>query len=188
MRPTLRSFVGFCLLVAAACAGVPPPSPVGAQPLDLTIRSEPLLLKLDEPGLRRIGKLIWRGGISMTGNSPSFGGWSDLHVSPDGRTLTTISDLGSWLTAAIDYDSSGNLAGLGHCQDRLAARPRRQASRQQGGCRRRGHGAYARRFLAGLVRAAPPHLALSDARWRAHARSTCPRTSPASRRMAASRR
>jgi len=112
MRPTLRSFVGFCLLVAAACAGVPPPSPVGAQPLDLAIRSEPLLLKLDEPGLRRIGTLIWRGGISMTADSPNFGGWSDLHVSADGRTLTTISDLGSWLTAAIEYDSSGDLAGL----------------------------------------------------------------------------
>jgi hypothetical protein len=112
MRPALRSFVGFCLLVAAACAGVPPPSPVGAQPLDLTIRSEPLLLKLDEPGLRRIGRLVWRGGISMTGSSPNFGGWSDLHVSPDGRTLTTISDLGSWLTATVDYDSAGDIAGL----------------------------------------------------------------------------
>jgi hypothetical protein len=112
MRPALRSFVGFCLLVAAACAGVPPPSPVGAQPADLTIRSEPLPLKLDEPNLRRIGKLIWRGGISMTGSSPNFGGWSDLHVSPDGRTLTTISDFGSWLTATIDYDSTGNVAGL----------------------------------------------------------------------------
>jgi hypothetical protein len=111
MRPALRSFVGFCLLVAAACAGAPP-WPVGAQPLDLTIRSEPLLLKLDEPGLRKIGKLIWRGGISMTANSPNFGGWSDLHVSPDGRSLAAISDLGSWLTATIDYDSSGNLADL----------------------------------------------------------------------------
>lgn len=112
MRPALRSFLGFCLLVAAACAGVPPPSPVGAQPLDLAIRSEPLLLKLDEPGLRRIGKLIWRGGVSMTSDSPNFGGWSDLHVSPDGRTLTAISDLGSWLTATIEQDAAGNLIGL----------------------------------------------------------------------------
>jgi hypothetical protein len=111
MRPALRSFVGFCLLVAA-CAGAPPSSPVGAQPVALEIRSEPLLLKLDEPGLRRIGKLIWRGGISMTSSSPNFGGWSDLRVSPDGRTLSSISDLGSWLTATIDYDSQGDLDGL----------------------------------------------------------------------------
>jgi len=112
MRPALRSFVGLCLLVAAACAGGPPPSPVGAHPLDLTIRSEPLPLKLDEPSLRKIGQLTWRGGISMTGSSSNFGGWSDLHVSADGRTLTTISDLGSWLTATIKYDSAGQLTGL----------------------------------------------------------------------------
>jgi hypothetical protein len=112
MRPALRSLVTFCLLVTAACAGAPT-SPVGAQPVALEIRSEPLPLKLDEPGLRRIGKLVWRGGLSMTSNSANFGGWSDLHVSPDGRTLTSISDLGSWLTATIKYDPAGNIAGLG---------------------------------------------------------------------------
>jgi len=112
MRPFLRSLLGFCLLVAAACAGVPPSAPVGAQPLPLEIRSQPLQLKLDEPGLKRIGKLIWRGGISMTANSANFGGWSDLHVSPDGRSLWTISDVGSWLSATIDYDADRNLAGL----------------------------------------------------------------------------
>jgi len=112
MRPTLRSFAAFCLLVAAACAGSPPPSPVGAQPVALDIRSEELLLKLDEPGLRRIGKLIWRGGLSMTSSSPNFGGWSDLHVSHDGRTLSAISDQGSWLTATIAYDAQGDLVGL----------------------------------------------------------------------------
>ena len=112
MRPTLRYILSACLLVAAACTGMPPASPVGAQPVALEIRSEPLAFKLDEPGLQRIGKLIWRGGVSMSANSANFGGWSDLHVSPDGRTLTTISDLGSWLTATIDYDSKGNLVGL----------------------------------------------------------------------------
>jgi len=112
VRPTLRYILGACLLVAAACIGMPPASPVGAQPVALEIRSEPLAFKLDEPGLIRIGKLIWRGGVSMSANSANFGGWSDLHVSPDGRTLSTISDLGSWLTATIDYDSKGNLVGL----------------------------------------------------------------------------
>lgn len=116
MRLPLKPFVGFCLLVAAACAGVPPAKPVGAQPVELKIQSDPLLLKLDEPGLRRIGKLLWRGGVSMTANSPNFGGWSDLDISADGRTLTSISDLGSWLTATVQYDSQGNLAGLGQAR------------------------------------------------------------------------
>jgi hypothetical protein len=113
MRPFFRPFLSFCLLVAA-CAGAPPSTPVGAQPLTLEIRSQPLSLKLDEPGLKRIGQLVWRGGISMTANSPNFGGWSDLQVSPDGRTLTSISDVGSWLTATIDYDADRNLVGLSH--------------------------------------------------------------------------
>ena len=112
MRSAIRSLLGFCLLVAAACAGMPPPAPVGAQPVGLEIRAQPLVLKLDEPGLRRVGKLIWRGGISMTAKSASFGGWSDLHVAPDGKALSSISDEGSWLTATIDYDSEGNLFGL----------------------------------------------------------------------------
>ena len=45
-------------------------------------------------------------------SSRHFGGWSDLYVTPDGRSLTSISDEGAWLTATIDYDPKGNLAGL----------------------------------------------------------------------------
>jgi hypothetical protein len=112
MRAAIQSLLGFCLLVAAACAGVPPAKPVGAQPVALEIRSQPLELKLDEPAARRVGKLVWRGGISMTANSPNFGGWSDLDVAADGKSLSSISDEGSWLTATIDYDAQGNLAGL----------------------------------------------------------------------------
>src|SRR4029077_21172527 len=112
MRSAFRYALGTCLLVAAACAGIPPASPVGAQPVTLEIRSQPLLLKLDEPGLQRIGKLIWRGGISMTANSANFGGWSDLHVVAAGKSLRSISDEGSWLSATIDYDRDGNLGAL----------------------------------------------------------------------------
>ncbi len=112
LRQTRRSFVVFCLLVAAACAGAPPPGPVGARDLPLQIRSSSLPLRLDEPHATRVGQLKWRGGIAMRANSSNFGGWSDLHVTPDGKTLISISDEGSWFTAAIDYDATGNLAGL----------------------------------------------------------------------------
>lgn len=109
---TIRSFVTLCLLIAAACAGVPPAEPVGAAPLPLEIRSSTVPFKIDEPAARRVGRLIWRGGIAMTSNSRNFGGWSDLVVSPDNRTLTSISDTGSWFTATIERDDEGNLTGL----------------------------------------------------------------------------
>src|SRR5258708_26409940 len=114
--PLLRSLLGFCLLVAAACAGAPPPSPVGAQPVSLDIRSQPLVLKLDEPAQRRVGKLLWRGGISMTANSANFGGWSDLHVTPDGKPRSSISHEGSWLTATLHSDHDANLPAPSHAR------------------------------------------------------------------------
>src|ERR1700761_6910088 len=111
MYRALRSFLLICLLIAA-CTGGPPTTPVGAQPVALDIRSSSVPLKLDQPDLKRLGKLLWRGGISMTANSPNFGGWSDLQVSPDGKTLASISDVGSWLTATVEYDGESNLIGL----------------------------------------------------------------------------
>lgn len=99
-----------CLLVASCGGGSPPPASAQERPIAIRSSSQPF--KIDEPNATRIDRLIWRGGISMTANSPHFGGWSDIHVSPDGRSLTSISDEGAWLTAAIDYDSKGNLAGL----------------------------------------------------------------------------
>jgi hypothetical protein len=95
-----------------------PPPPAGAQGQDQTqdqaieIRNSSLPLRIDEPEATRVDRLIWRGGVMMTASSPRFGGWSDLHVSADGRSLTSISDEGAWLTATIDYDSKGELAGL----------------------------------------------------------------------------
>lgn len=112
MRRAIRPFITFCLLITAACAAVPPPGPVGARELPLQISSTPLPLKLGDSQAREIGRLKWRGGIAMTANSANFGGWSDLQVSADGKKLVAVSDEGSWLNAAIDYDRDGNLAGL----------------------------------------------------------------------------
>ncbi len=110
MFSTARSLLVVCLL-AAACTGASLP-PAGAKEQALEIHSRALPLRLDEPGATSVGRLLWRGGLSIKANSRSFGGWSDLHVTPDGHTLTSISDQGAWFTATIDYDAQGNLAGL----------------------------------------------------------------------------
>lgn len=105
-----RFLLLLCLLVTA-CASVSPP-PAGAQEQLVEIRGSQLAFKIDEPAATRVGRLVWRGGIEMKAGSRHFGGWSDLHVAPDGRTLTSISDEGAWLTATVDYDRKGNLEGL----------------------------------------------------------------------------
>jgi hypothetical protein len=111
MLRAVRSLLAVCLLLAA-CMGTPPAGEVAAQPAPLQITARAVPFKLDDPAARQVGRLIWRGGIAMTANSPHFGGWSDLYVTPDGRRLSSISDVGGWFTAAIDYDKDGNLAGL----------------------------------------------------------------------------
>jgi len=105
-----RFLLPLCLLVAA-CAGVSPP-PAGAQEVPVPIESSALTLKIDEPKAARVGKLVWRGGLDMRANSRNFGGLSDLHVTPDNRTLTSISDEGAWLVATPRFDDKGMLVGL----------------------------------------------------------------------------
>ena len=114
MRALLRPLVLLCLLATACTGGAPPPAVAQDQPL--TIKSSSLPFKIDEPAAKAIGPLRWRGGIEMTAKDRHFGGWSDLHVSPDGRSLTSISDEGAWLTATIELDEQGNLKGLGNAR------------------------------------------------------------------------
>ncbi len=114
MRTVLRTLFIICLL-ATACTGTsPPPAVAQEQPLEIRSSSQPF--KIDDPSAKTIGRLLWRGGIMMTANSRNFGGWSDLHVTPDGRSLTSISDEGAWLTATIEYDGEANLAGLSNAR------------------------------------------------------------------------
>jgi hypothetical protein len=109
-----RFLLVLCLAIGACTGGSPPPA--GAQDQALEIHSSALALKIDEPKATRVGSLLWRGGIEMKTSSPNFGGWSDLHISADGRSLTSISDEGGWLTAKVDYDTHGNLVGLSGAQ------------------------------------------------------------------------
>ncbi len=59
----------------------------------------------------RFGALEWRGGLVLTSPSSNFGGWSGLVLSPDGKSLLTVSDAGAWMKADLTY-AKGRLAGL----------------------------------------------------------------------------
>jgi hypothetical protein len=110
LHSSLRSLFVVCLL-ATACAGASPP-PAVAQEQTLEVRTASQPFKIDDPSAKIIGRLVWRGGLVLSASTRHFGGWSDLHVSPDGTTLTSISDEGAWLTATIEYDGEANLMGL----------------------------------------------------------------------------
>lgn len=63
------------------------------------------------PGKTAFGRLVWRGGLQLSGDHPRFGGFSGLWLSPDGGRLVAISDRAFWLTARIER-RDGRLIGL----------------------------------------------------------------------------
>jgi hypothetical protein len=107
-----RSLLILCLL-AAACSGASLP-PAGAQEQALEIHSRALLLRSDEPAATSVGRLLWRGGISMRVNSRSFGGWSDLHVASTGGASPAF-PARLLAHATIDY-TRGSIWGVEHAQ------------------------------------------------------------------------
>lgn len=84
--------------------------PAGA----VILRVQPVALHLEDNAATRVGKLVWRGGLSLDANEAAFGGWSDLWVAPDGSFLRSISDQGAWLSARMHYGADGRLATVDH--------------------------------------------------------------------------
>ena len=84
--------------------------PAMARPLVLSL--EPIALDDEDPERTRIGRLVWRGGFALTSPDANFGGLSVLAVSPDGKTLSMVSDAGRWIRMRAGYDADGNLRTL----------------------------------------------------------------------------
>lgn len=104
----LPGLVAALSLVAACPTSAREPAP--AAPIEIATQAIPL--NIEDPALAEVGKLRWRGGLVLTSREPRFGGWSGLWVAPDGRTLRSISDEGSWLATTLRYDTSGRLTGI----------------------------------------------------------------------------
>ena len=99
-----RALAALGLLTMAAC------TPASTETAGVT--SAPVVLFPDDPGRRGLGELHYAGGLVLSGGGERFGGWSAMEVSDDGSRLLAISDRGAWMTAGLDYDRSGDLAGL----------------------------------------------------------------------------
>ena len=116
----------------------------------------------------------------MRANSRSFGGWSDLAC--HARRQDPHLDLRRGrLAHRHDRLRRGGLpGGARRWPDRQIARPRGPAAHRQGRSRRREHGAPARRFVAGRLRASSPPVPVPDSSSFRHPfRSTAPPTSAA---------
>ena len=119
------------LLWLGACAAPveagPAPAP-GPDPIHVYMR--PVVLDTRDPAVDRVGRLIFRGGHSLTANDSRFGGWSDLDISDDGARLTAISDRGFWFDATVAHDPNGAIAQF--TDARLGYLPNMAGFRQPG--------------------------------------------------------
>src|SRR5262245_28176179 len=75
------------------------------QPIEIRARALPHFQR-NRPDASRFGGLEYRGGLVLTSPSEHFGGWSGLVMSEDGKRLLAVSDVGSWLSANVEYDGS----------------------------------------------------------------------------------
>ncbi len=98
------------LLAVVILAAAPWPPPAAAEPIE--VDAVAVALAPIEPGRRRVGRLVYRGGLALESRHRDFGGFSALYVDAAGRRLVALSDKGRVLTARLNYDAHGDVAGL----------------------------------------------------------------------------
>lgn len=95
------------IVLACGCTAGPP---VRADAID--VRARVLQLDAADPERTRVGRLEWRGGLSLSSSDPRFGGLSALRVAADGSRFTAVSDEGWRVDGRMLYDSQGHLTGV----------------------------------------------------------------------------
>lgn len=105
----LSAALGFC---GAALADIEV-APIPMEGATIAVENVPVELRSADPSDKRIGKLIYRGGVSVVPRDDRFGGLSGLRVSAEGSRFVSVSDVGNWTTGTILYDAKGDLVGVG---------------------------------------------------------------------------
>lgn len=99
--------VGLALLLLAVAAP--------ARAAEVAVEAHAIPLDPAHPDATKVGRLDYVGGLTLLSDDPRFGGWSSMVLSPDGRHIVLISDMGWWLTAEIARDGD-RLTGLSHVE------------------------------------------------------------------------
>ncbi len=74
------------------------------------IRSEPIPLDPDRPGVTRAGELDFVGALALDASQvPGFGGLSGLWMSPDRSRMVAVTDRGGLVGAELRHDGHGRL-------------------------------------------------------------------------------
>jgi hypothetical protein len=115
--PRSRWLIGLgvaAVAVASATAYAqlkPDTATLALQPIKVSARPITAFDRADA-NLTKFGKLTFRGGLVLTSEEPSFGGWSGMTTSADGKKFIAVSDAGSWLEGDLDYNKDHALAGV----------------------------------------------------------------------------
>jgi hypothetical protein len=102
VRPGLVSFILAFLLAGQGL--------LAAERIEVVTKAVPL--NPQDPAQRKVGRLTFRGGLSLASRDSRFGGFSSLRLGDGGARITLVSDQGSWLTAGLVHDDRGDLVGL----------------------------------------------------------------------------
>jgi hypothetical protein len=111
MTMRVRLLLAFLL---AGCAGADmgtKPFAPGGEAVAVTV--SPVALRSADETDRTLGKLVYRGGISISPDDSRLGGLSAFKVSADGTRFASVEDMGVWVTGALTYDAAGDLTGAG---------------------------------------------------------------------------
>jgi hypothetical protein len=109
MTGRARALLAVCLMFAA---GTMPAAAQGT----ISVTASRVPFYPDDSSDVHAGKLIFRGGLQLSSQERTFGGWSDLKVSTDGKEMLAISDKAHWLRMALTYDGRGDLSGVGRAE------------------------------------------------------------------------
>lgn len=96
----------FALAVGAAYAQVKPDTAkLSLAPVKVEAAAIASFDRADA-SITKFGKLTFRGGLVLTSEAESFGGWSGLTTSADGKKFIAVSDAGSWLEGDLVYQNN----------------------------------------------------------------------------------